>query len=75
MPQGLPRGAGLYPEIADRYPDNFYYINLNSGSKNLIASPVGESGSYTAHNLFVSNDQSILYFTDQNGNLQSIKLK
>ncbi|OGY93592.1 MAG: hypothetical protein A2406_04470 [Candidatus Komeilibacteria bacterium RIFOXYC1_FULL_37_11] len=75
VPQGLPRGAGLYPEIADRYPDNFYYINLNSGSKNLIASPVGESGSYTAHNLFVSNDQSTLYFTDQNGNLQSIKLK
>lgn len=75
VPQGLPRGAGLYPEIADRYPDNFYYINLNSGTKSLIASPVGESGSYTAHNLFTSADGSLLYFTDGNGNLQSIRLK
>jgi len=75
VPQGMPRGAGLYPEIADRYPDNFYYINLNSGTKNLIASPVGENGSYTAHNLFTSTDGSILYFTDNDGNLQSIRLK
>ncbi|MFA6466743.1 MAG: hypothetical protein WCV71_02705 [Patescibacteria group bacterium] len=75
VPQGLPRGAGLYPEIADRYPDNFYYINLNSGTKNLIASPIGASGSYTAHNLFRSPDGSLLYFTDGSGNLQSIRLK
>ena len=75
VPQGLPRGAGLYPEIAERYPDNFYYINLNSGVKNLIASPVGENGSYTAHNLFPSPDGSVLYFTDGDGNLQSIRLQ
>lgn len=75
VPQGLPRGAGLYPEIVDRYPDNFYYINLNSGTKSLIARPIGENGSYTAHNLFRSPDGSILYFTDGNGNLQSIRLE
>ncbi|MBT4210176.1 MAG: hypothetical protein HOE19_04695 [Candidatus Komeilibacteria bacterium] len=75
VPQGLPRGAGLYPEIADRYPDNFYYINLNSGVKNLIASPVGENGSYSARNLFPSPDGSVLYFTDSDGNLQSIRLQ
>jgi len=50
VPQGLPRGAGLFPEVAESYPDNFYYINLNSGIKTLVASPVGESGSYTARN-------------------------
>jgi len=75
VPQGLPRGAGLYPEIAERYPDNFYYINLNSGVKTLIASPVGENGSYSASNLFISPDGTMLYFTDTNGNLQSIRLK
>lgn len=74
VPQGLPRGAGLYPEIADRYTDNFYRIDLNTGIKTLIASPVGESGGYSAHNLFVSNE-NILYFTDINGNLQSILLE
>lgn len=75
VPQGLPRGAGFYPEIADRYPDNFYSIDLNSGTKRLIANPVGQSGSYTAHNLSVSSDGSTLYFVDGNGNLQSIRLK
>ncbi|MCD4761122.1 hypothetical protein K8R42_04450 [bacterium] len=76
VPQGLPRGAGLFPEIADRYPDNFYHIDLNTGTKTLIASPVGESGSYTAYNLFTSDDGSILYFIDNNsGTLQSIRLK
>lgn len=75
VPQGLPRGAGLYPEIADNYPDNFYYINLNTGSKTLIASPVGPSGGYTASNLSLSPDGSILYFTNSDGSLQSIRLQ
>ena len=76
VPQGLPRGAGLYPEIANDYLDNFYQINLNSGIKTLLASPVGAEGGYNANNLFVSSDGSILYFTDINsGTLQSIRLE
>lgn len=75
-PQGLPRGAGFYPEIADQYPDNFYSIDLNSGIRTLIASPIGAGGNYTAYNLVVSPDGSILYFTDiDSGTLQSIRLK
>lgn len=76
VPQGLPRGAGLYPEIADRFPDNFYTIDLNTGLKSLVASPIGQHGSYTAYNLFMSPDGSRLYFTDKSsGTLQSIRLK
>ena len=76
VPQGLPRGAGLYPEIADGYPDNFYKVDLNSGIKTLLASPIGASGSYTAYDLRVSPDGSLLYFTDRvTGKLQSIRLK
>ncbi len=76
VPQGLPRGAGLYPEIADSYNDNFYYIDLRTGTKTLLASPIGEGGAYTATNLFLSGDGKILYFTDKSsGNLQSIVLK
>lgn len=75
-PQGLPRGAGFYPEIADQYPDNFYSIDLNSGVKTLIASPVGAGGNYTAYDLVLSPDGSLLYFTDiSSGTLQSIRLK
>lgn len=76
VPQGLPRGAGLYPEIADNYPDNFYRVDLSTGAKTLIASPVGYVGGYRAYNLFVSNDGQFLYFTDKStGLLQSIRLR
>ncbi|HLD53322.1 MAG TPA: hypothetical protein VJA82_08460, partial [Sediminibacterium sp.] len=76
VPQGLPRGAGLYPEIANSYPDNFYRVDLSTGAKTLIASPVGDLGGYTAYNLFVSDDGQFLYFTDQDsGLLQSIRLR
>jgi sugar lactone lactonase YvrE len=76
VPQGLPRGAGMYPEIAQEYPDNFYHIDLESGTKTLIASPIGDSASYSANGLSVSDDGSFLYFIDQNtGLLQSIRLK
>ncbi len=76
VPQGLPRGAGLYPEIANSYPDNFYRVDLSTGSKTLIASPVGDLGGYTAYNLSVSDDGQFLYFTDQDsGLLQSIRLR
>ena len=51
-------------------------IDLNTGIKTLVASPVGPNGSYTAHNLFLSSDGSILYFTDKiTGELQSIRLE
>jgi sugar lactone lactonase YvrE len=76
VPQGLPRGAGIYPEIAYQYPDNFYRVDLNSGVKTLLASPVGSEGAYSGYNLTVSADGTILYFTDRNsGTLQSIRLK
>jgi len=74
VPRGLPRGAGLYPEIANSYNDNFYSINLNTGAKTMIANPVGDAFGYSASNLFVSDDGSTLYFTDQDGNLQSMRL-
>jgi hypothetical protein len=76
VPQGLPRGAGIYPEISYQYPDNFYRIDLNSGVKTLLASPVGAEGAYSGYNLTVSADGTMLYFTDRNsGALQSIRLK
>jgi len=74
VPKGLPRGAGLYPDIADSYNDNFYSVNLNTGAKTLIANPIGEQFGYSADNLFVSDDGHWLYFTDQSGNLQSMRL-
>ncbi|RJQ34768.1 hypothetical protein C4566_01815 [Candidatus Parcubacteria bacterium] len=73
VPRGLPRGAGLYPEIAESYNDTFYRVDLNSGVQTLVADPIGDNLGYNAHNLFISGN--VLYFTDQNGDLQSINLQ
>ena len=76
VPQGLPRGVGIYPEISYQYPDNFYRVDLNSGVKTLLASPVGSEAIYSGYNLTVSADGTTLYFMDRNsGTLQSIRLK
>ena len=76
VPQGLPRGAGIYPEISYQYPDNFYRVDLGSGVKTLLASPVGSEGAYSGYNLTVSPDGTMLYFMDRNSStLQSIRLK
>lgn len=76
VPQGLLRGTGMAPELSRDYRDNFYSINLNTGARVLLASPVGEEGKYSAESLSISSDGSTLYFIDANtGKLQEIKLK
>ena len=73
VPQYLPRGAGIVPAVADTIPDDFYRVDLNSGSKTLLAVP---DGSYVADNLIVSGDGRYLYFTERlTGRLAKINLK
>jgi len=67
--------------LIDAIVDHYFVVleqmgeEVESLEENLIANPVGENGSYTAHNLFTSPDESLLYFMDGDGNLQSIRLK
>ncbi|MBI5369690.1 hypothetical protein HZA85_00655 [Candidatus Uhrbacteria bacterium] len=73
VPQGLPPNAGLQPKAFGTFPDAIYRIDVDSGSSALVAIPNGEK---TLSKLFVTNDQSVLYFTNlQTGNLESLKLK
>lgn len=60
VPENLPRGAGMFPELANQTKDNLYQINLTNGSKKLIAIP---NGSYNISQVMVSGKN--LYFTDQ----------
>jgi len=39
VPESLDRGAGLFPEMADKTKDNLYKIDLKTGVKKLIAVP------------------------------------
>ncbi len=73
VPESLPEGSGIYPEVADNIPDNIYKINVSTGAKQFIARPENNS---TIGQLFVSEDGSYLYYQDKNtGFLHKIMLK
>ncbi len=75
-PTSLPRGAGLYPELAQGVADAFYRIDLRSGQKIPLALPVGNQIAYSAASVFLSTDESQLYFVEATtGRLHSIRLK
>lgn len=73
VPQEMPQGAGLLPELTYDIPDDFYRINLRTGQKELLAKPYGD---YTADQVIISSDEGKLYFRDINtGRLHEIRLK
>ncbi len=73
VPQEMQTGAGLQPNVNDNIPDSIYKIDLQSGSKTLMAIPYGD---YTVEQIMVSEDEDYLYFTDKStGRLHKINLK
>lgn len=62
VPDSLERGAGMFPEMADKTQDSLYRINLTTGTKQLIAVP---DGKYNISSLTISSDQKNLFFTDK----------
>ncbi|MFH0853767.1 MAG: hypothetical protein V1853_05185 [bacterium] len=77
VPIGLPRGSGLYPELSDSLPYEFYQIDIASGSKQLLAQPTDTSGTaqYSVDKVFLSAQGDQLYFSDGQGLIRTIKLK
>lgn len=73
VPEELPRGAGLLPQLADETKDLLYKIDLTTGSQKLIAIP---DGYYNISQIAVPKDQNYLYFTDKfSGAVYQIKLR
>ena len=73
VPDTLPEGAGLFPELAQTSTDSVYRVNLATGAKTLVAVP--ESG-YAMANIAVSEDGAALYFTDAlSGQLRTMRLR
>ncbi|MFH1822933.1 MAG: hypothetical protein ABH830_04500, partial [Patescibacteria group bacterium] len=61
VPNELPAGAGLFPELAETTTDYLYKIDIRTGLKKLIAIP---DESYSMSDLIISQDGRYLYFTD-----------
>ncbi len=78
VPEDLPEGSGIYPAL-NQNSDIFYKVNLSTGQKTMLASPVSgdnTSGSYQAGSLSLSPDEKILYFQDlRTGRVHSLRLE
>jgi len=73
VPEYLPEGSGIFPELAETTKDNLYKINPYTGNKKLIAKP---EGSYNISQIISDEDENYLYFTDKvNQNIHKIRLK
>lgn len=73
VPEYLERGAGLFPELADKTKDNLYKIDLASGSRELIAVP---DGTYNISDVIVPPSNDYIFFTDKQTNqLYKIRLR
>lgn len=73
-PRDLPEGSGMIPEIGQFARDDFYKINARTGKVTFLAE--GAMGGYNVKNIYLSDDQQYLYFTDKNtGTLRHIRLK
>lgn len=73
VPRNLPSNAGLARALYIDYPDTLYKIDLSTSKVTLVAIPEED---IPMENLSVSDDGSILYFTNGlDGTLQMMKLK
>lgn len=73
VPDVLPEGAGLFPELADKTQDSLYKIDLKTGTKKLIAIPENATN---VSSIMVPGAQNKLYFTDKiTGQIYEINLK
>jgi len=74
VPRDLPDGSGLVEELGENTRDDFYEINVNTGEVMFLAE--GAMGGRDIKDIYVSSDDSILYFMDENTNrLRYIQLK
>ena len=72
VPIDLPANAGLGRAVYVDEPDAVYKVNLDTGRASLVAIPAEET---SMENLSVSDDESLLYFTNTSGQLELLRLK
>jgi len=74
VPRNLPYGSALVPELANNVQDDFYKVDLKTGNVGFLAEAAYSS--YQVEKVFLSTDESLLYFVDKStGKLKYIKLR
>lgn len=72
VPLELPPNAGLQRSVFEDEPDALYKLDLLAATSTLVAIPAEETA---MNNLQVSDDESLLYFTNTTGQLELMRLK
>ncbi len=73
VPDSMPDGAGMSPEVLSNIPDSIYKVNVVTGAVTLIGRPDTDTA---IASLSVSQDGTTLFFTDQaSGNIKKMMLK
>jgi hypothetical protein len=77
VPDSLPEGAGLIPQLATTTQDTIYKINTNTGARGIVAMPTNLARDrYEISSMFMSADENLLYFQDQkSGKIFSLQLQ
>ncbi|TAL49836.1 hypothetical protein EPN81_04550 [Patescibacteria group bacterium] len=72
VPLDLPPNAGLQRSLYENEPDALYKLDLSAGTSTLIAIPAEET---SMDNLQVTQDESLIYFTNISGQLELMRLE
>jgi len=72
VPIDLPANAGLGRYLFEDEPDALYKLNLTTGATTLVAIPDEDTA---MNNLYISDDDSKLYFSNTYGQLEMMRLK
>lgn len=73
VPDTMPDGAGMQPEVLAGIPDAVYRVNVVTGAPTLVGRPDTDT---EISSITVSKDGSTLYFTDAaTGNIKKMMLK
>jgi len=73
VPDYLPEGAGLQPELANDIPDTVYKIDLDTGRKTVVGKPADAS---TVSEMSITADGKYLMYVNQaTGEISRMRLK
>ncbi len=72
VPIDLPDNAGLGRHLYENEPDALYKLDLSSGRSTLVAIPEEDTA---MNDLFLTDDQSVLYFSNTYGQIEMMRLK
>lgn len=76
VPDELPRGSGLNPDIVSDVVYSIYKINMQTGNSEIVSQPIVDGDRVSIDKIYITqNDSSIFYTDSANGYLYQLGLE